>query len=129
MERQNQKGITLIGFIFTAIVICVFGVLAMRITPVYIKHYEVLHAAKALRSLPKDDLQGPPGQVKYLLHSKLMNQLYVNMIHEVKRKNVNISYKRKKYVININYQTERPLIYNIRLLFDFKSSIEVPISD
>ena len=126
--RQGNRGITLISFIFFAVALCALGVLAMRITPVYIKHYEVLHAAKALRALPADDLKGPPGQVKYMLRSKLMNQLYVNMIHEVKAKDIKVIYKRKKYLIKIKYQTERPLIYNMRLLFDFDSEIEVPIS-
>lgn len=129
MEKTLKKsqGVTLTGFIFFAFAVCLLGVFFMRVTPVYIQHYQVLHAAKSLKELPKDDLSGPPTQVRQLLYSKLLNQLYVNMIETVKAKNINVLYKRDKYIITIKYQEERPLFYNIHLKFYFDSQVEVPI--
>ncbi len=127
MRLRSSRGITLTGFIVFALVTCLVGVFLMRVTPVYIQHYQVMHAAKALKDLPEADLNAPPVQVRQLLYSKLLNQLYVNMIEDVNTKNIKIHYKRKKYLIIIKYQVERPLFYNIHLKFYFDSTVEVPI--
>lgn len=122
---KKQAGVTLIGFIFFAIAICVLGLLAMRIAPVYINHYRVVHAAKSLRSLPKSVLSQSPIMVASTLRNKLTSQLYVNGIKSVKAKNIKIKYKSNKYSVMVNYEVKKPLFYNMTLLFDFNTKVDI----
>lgn len=124
---EKQSGVTLIGFIFFAVCICVLGLLAMRVLPVYIKHYYVIHAAQALRDLPKEELNQEPMIVAEYLRTKLVSQLYLNEIRFLKPKNIKIQRDRKVYTIQIQYEVKQHLIYNVTLLFDFDTTVEVPI--
>ena len=122
---KKQQGITLSGFIGFAIIICVMGLMAMKIVPVYINHYRVSHALKSLQSLPKSELGQSPVMVAQYLRSKVASQLYVNNIRTVKSKDIKISYKRNKYTLSLSYEVRKPFFANMTLLFDFKTKVEV----
>jgi hypothetical protein len=124
---RKHNGVTLIGFIFFAVCICILGLLVLRIAPVYIKHYYVVHAAQSLRSLPKADLNREPIVVAQFLRTKLISQLYVNEIRHIKPKEIKIKRTRKSFDIEIKYEVRQPLVYNITLLFDFDTKVEVPV--
>lgn len=122
---RKQKGITLVGLILTVAVIIVLGVLAMRIAPVYIQHYTVTRSIKSLSTLRGDDVSVNPEFLK----QKLMNQLYINGVNDIKEKNVSVTAtdQENRYLVNIKYKVIRPLIGSMNLLFNFNESQEVNI--
>lgn len=125
---KKQSGVTLIGFVFFAICICVLGLLTMRVLPVYIKHYYVFHAANALRDLPKEDLNKEPMVVAQYLRTKVVSQLYLNEIRFIKPQDIKIRREKKAFTIQIQYEVKQHLIYNVTLLFDFDTKVEVPLA-
>lgn len=126
---KKHQGVTLIGFIFFAVCICILGLLVIRIAPVYIKHFNVVHAAQALRTLNKEELNKDPLLVADYLRARLTQQLYVNEIRYIKKKDVKIKRTKDAYVVDIQYEVKKHLIYNVTLLFDFKTKVEVPLAD
>lgn len=126
---KKQSGVTLIGFVFFAVCICVLGLLVLRIVPVYIKHYYVVHAAQSLRELPKDELDHDPMLVSQYLRTKLRLQLYTNEVRFIKPKQIKIRRERKAFTVQIKYEVRQHLVYNVTLLFDFDTKVEVPLAN
>ncbi|MGQ3888965.1 DUF4845 domain-containing protein [Legionella sp. CNM-1927-20] len=121
---NKQKGITLIGFLLTAIAIVLIGILVMRIVPVYIQNYEVKSSIKALGNI-KDDEPVDAGTLK----QKLMNQLYINGINDIPAENISVTPtdQENRYLVTVKYDVIRPVISNIKLLFNFNESQEVTV--
>jgi len=125
MKVYKQRGITLAGFLGFGFLIAVFGLLLMRVAPVYIQHYTVIQSAKALRSLPAQQLLGAPAVVRMQLKDKLTSQLHINGIDHVKSKNIQVKPIKNAYRISIVYDVKVPLVSNIELLFHFNSIVKV----
>lgn len=65
--HKRPKGITLIGFVMAAALFCVFGLIGLKVIPVYINHYSVISSIKHLRTLDKGPLnQSPAAAIAYL---------------------------------------------------------------
>ena len=125
MKLTKQYGITLAGFLGFAFLVCVLGLLVMRIAPVYMQHYTVVRSAKALRQLPNEQLSGAPAVVRLHLLDKLNRQLHINGIDYIKPKNIQIKIIKNGYRIRIKYDVKVALISNIELLFHFNSIVKV----
>lgn len=118
---------TLIGMLFTVIVIIFLGILIMRIFPVYIQHYTVSRSIEAMKKIPESDFSAEPSVNAILLKKKLMNQLYVNGV-DIPEKQVAVKpTKPGIYLITVKYQVVKPVVGNMSLLFKFDNAAEVKI--
>jgi Domain of unknown function (DUF4845) len=125
MSVKTQKGMTLIGMLMSAICVIFIGVVVMKIVPVYIQHYSVVSSVKALDTLPKEDLTGPPASTVIFLRKKLSNQLYINGIEDVTKDHVKISPGRNGFEVSVKYNVKRHLFSNLYLYFEFDDSVKV----
>lgn len=123
----KQKGITFIGFIFAAALVVCFGIVGMKVIPVYINHFSVIKSMKDLDTLPKAELQSSPQQGKAFLKEYLSRKLYINEIRFISKRDMKIKRKRKVYIVTVPYTVEKELISNIFLVFKFEPSYEVSI--
>lgn len=125
---RRQGGMTLIGMVLTMAVVVIAGIVVMRAVPVYIRFYEVKSSVRALNTLPTTEFTTDPSSNAHYLRTKLMNQLYVNSIESITPEQINIIPDgTNAFKITIKYQEIRPLIANIRLLFDFSLAEKVII--
>lgn len=127
---QQQKGMTLIGMVLTLTIVILAGIMLMRIVPVYLNHYSVTKSIDALAHIPKEDLSADPTATARLLKTRLMNQFYVNGIYDIKAKQVTLLPDRKKpgiYDVSLAYKVTKPLVGNIRLLFEFDVKKEISL--
>lgn len=123
---RKMKGLTFIGMLLVMTVVIVFGLLLMRIIPVYIQHYEIVHSLKSLNSLPKDQFENDPTSSAIVLKRMLQKQFEVNSINDINDENISIIPQNENTVkVTIKYQAVRPFISNISLLFNFEDSQEV----
>lgn len=123
---RKTKGLTFIGMLLVMTVVIVFGLLLMRIIPVYIQHYEIVHSLKSLNSLPKDQFENDPTSSAIVLKRMLQKQFEVNSINDINDENISIIPQNENTVkVTIKYQAVRPFISNISLLFNFEDSQEV----
>lgn len=126
---RKQQGITLIGMLLTMAVVVIAGIVVMRVVPVYLEHYAVVTSLASLNKLPPTEFSLDPASNANILRSKLINQLYVNSIESIKPEEIKIIPNGEgKFSISVKYEVTRPLVGNIRLLFDFQASQEVNVS-
>lgn len=123
---QKQKGMTLIGMLFTVVVVVMAGIVVMRIIPVYLQHYSIVQSIKALSSTPISTLTGDPLSDVGVLRRSLTKRLDINGVEDLKEDQLSITPSgTNKFTVKLKYQVIRPLVYNMSLLFDFNETQEV----
>ena len=123
----KQKGLTFIGFIFSAAFVVFFGIITMKVIPVYVNYFSIIKSMKDLDFLPKSELQATPDEGIAYLKEYLSRKLYISEIRFISKSDMKIKRKRKFYVISVPYTVEKQLFGNIFLVFKFKPSHEVSI--
>ena len=127
MKKNN--GMTLIGMLFTTILVCMAALVVMKVAPVYLKYYEVLSSLSSLSKIPKTDFTSDAALDAKALNSKFFNELYVNGIQDITQDQITIQPNPNGiFVISVTYQVITPLMYNVSLLFNFSASQEVKTS-
>ena len=125
---QQQKGFTLIGLLIVAVLLILGGILVMRIIPVYVENYEIIHSINALNNLGKENFTADPNNNIIVLHQKLDNQLSLNGIADIKPEQITIQEQRENnYLVMVKYTVIKPLFKNVSLLFNFNETEEVTI--
>ncbi|HAT8211072.1 TPA: DUF4845 domain-containing protein, partial [Legionella pneumophila] len=81
---RKQQGMTLIGMLFTAVVVVMAGIFVMRVVPVYIQHYSILHSVKSLNSMSVSSLSGDPLTDVATLRESVTKRLDINGIEDLK---------------------------------------------
>lgn len=130
--RQKQCGLTLWGLLGVLIMVGILGLLTMRLVPVYLAHFEVVHSAENLNLLTKTEpgIWENPSVGRVLLQQKFMNQLYVNGVeHLIKPQNVAIRYEKGFFLLTVSYDTTVPFVGNIDLLIHFRDEVKVNRSE
>ncbi|HEO8155467.1 TPA: DUF4845 domain-containing protein [Legionella pneumophila] len=122
---RKQQGMTLIGMLFTAVVVMA-GIFVMRVVPVYIQHYSILHSVKSLNSMSVSSLSGDPLTDVATLRESVTKRLDINGIEDLKPGQLVITPSGpNKFKIKLKYQVIKPLVYNMSLLFNFEDNFEV----
>ncbi|MDX1837328.1 DUF4845 domain-containing protein [Legionella taurinensis] len=125
---RNQQGLTLIGMLFTVIVVCIAGLVIMRVVPVYIQHFEVKRSISALENIEAAEFSTDTAANAMVLRKRLANQFTINGLDDIKLDEVNIVPDGQgNFNINVKYTVVRPLFYNISLMFNFDETKEVNI--
>lgn len=124
---QKSKGLTFIGMLFTMAAVIILGILALRITPVYLQHYAVVRALDALATSPSTELTGDIAANEVLIKRSLLKQFEIDNVDGITEANISISPPSNDHqTVTIDYQVTRPFIGNMSLLFKFNNSKEVP---
>lgn len=125
---NKQKGMTVIGMLFTAAVVVILAVIIMRIVPVYIQHFSIVDSIKSLSETPESSLSGDPALDTLELRKSLDKRLDINGVEDLQPNQISIVPSGpKKYKVKLKYQVIRPLVYNMKLLFDFDDIYEVTV--
>ena len=125
---QKHSGMTLVGMLLTMAAVILSGIVIMRIVPVYLEHYELLSSMKSLNKLPPTEFSTDAAANAAILRSKLLSQLYVNSIESIAPEQIVVTPEEEgNFKISVKYEVIRPLVANIRLLFDFQASQEVKV--
>ncbi len=125
---KKTQGVTFIGMMLIIACLVILGLLAMRVTPVYLKHYSVTHALKSIQNSNSQALSSEPASNATLIKSNLLKQFEIDDIPEITESNITVKpIENQKMLVNIHYQVVRPFLGNISLLFDFNNSQEVTV--
>lgn len=119
---SQQRGMTGIGWLLMIAVIIFVVLIAIKILPVYIDHFNVSSVLSSLENEPGiSTMTG--GEVTNML----MKRLDINIVKDVTRDDIYISQQNQVRLIEIEYQVQRKLVGNIDVLIHFNDKIEVPI--
>lgn len=129
---RQDKGMTTLGFIGTLAMVAFFGMIAMRLTPIYIRYFNI---RQSLYAIQKQDYWGEEGttsdfEVKTEIRKAFTRYLDVNTIRNVEAKDLEI--KRvmgKGFEVSLSYDEQTPLFFNIELLVHFDKTIMISRTD
>lgn len=125
---RKQQGLTLIGMLLTVIMICITGLVIMRVVPVYIQNFEVKRSITALENIDAAEFGTDTAANAMVLRKRLANQFTINSLDDIKLDEVTIvPDEQGNFRVSIKYTVIKPLFYNISLLFNFEESKEVNI--
>jgi hypothetical protein len=117
---SRQKGLTLIGFLWTLFLIGFFALLVLKIGPVYLEHYKV---SSSLESLKKDNDVAFKSREEIL--SLLQKRWEINMVERVTAKDVKITKQGSYLRVEIAYDVAEHLFGNVDALLHFNDILEV----
>lgn len=117
INRQQQRGITMIGMLFVGIIIVFAALLAMKLIPAYT---EFLTIQKILKDMGSEI--GSKGMSNTEIRERFDKRAEVDNIKTVKSSDLNISHAGGRTVVSVEYSFQTELIGNVSLLVDFSAS-------
>ncbi|WP_298624110.1 DUF4845 domain-containing protein [uncultured Legionella sp.] len=123
---RKQQGMTLIGMLFSVVVVVFAAVVVMKIIPIYLQHYSVVQSIKGLNATPFADMTGDSYADAMTLRKSLGKRLDINGVEDLKNEQLSISPSgTNAFKVKLKYQVIRPLVYNISIMIDFDDTYEV----
>jgi hypothetical protein len=119
--KRNQKGITLLSFLFVLALVGFFGFLFMRLFPVYSEYFSAVNDIKAVTQAAGADKQALP-QLKDSLYRRFQIS-YVDSVNL--DKHIKLRTEKDGKVLDLNYEVRKPLMYNLDFVAKFERSFPV----
>ncbi len=110
----NQRGLSLLGFIFVLILILFTVYIGIKLVPIYLNHFSVVSDMKAVAGEP-GSANLPPNTIR----RNLMTRLQVSYVDHVRPENIVVERTSPPQLV-IEYQVEEHLIGNIDVVVKFK---------
>lgn len=117
MKIQQQKGLTLIGFIFVLAIALSISFVGMKIVPIYIDNYSVLRTMKEVASE-----KGAARRTPYQIRIKLFTLLNINAIDHIKESDVKIL-RSSVMKLSVKYEVREPIFGNLDVVVRFNESV------
>ncbi len=115
-ERERQRGLSMIGFLFVAVVVVVCIMIVFRVAPAYIEYYsvtkaleEALYNAKDLNSTAE-------------IRSAFQRKADAGYIESVTGKDIDIVKSKNEVTASASWTRKLPLVANASLLLDFEAT-------
>ncbi|MFP5417998.1 MAG: DUF4845 domain-containing protein [Gammaproteobacteria bacterium] len=115
--HARQRGLSMIGFLFVAVVLVFFAMLAMKLVPAYIEFASVKKVLSAMNQ--EGDLKSK-GNAE--IRSDFMKRANVSYVTVVKPEDLTIDRRGGVPVITVEYAFRTSLFGNLSLIADFKAS-------
>ncbi len=116
--REQQKGITLLGFMIVLVIAGFFAFLAMRFIPVYMEYHTVKSAVNA------EAEESKPASVN-AMRLGIMRRLSTDIADSVKPEHFTLVQDGRNTSIRVYYEVRRPLAYNVEFIATFDHSAPI----
>jgi hypothetical protein len=114
---SRQRGLTLFGFLFTAVVLILLAMLAMKAVPAYIEFFSI---KKILNSMGQEsDLKSKSNAE---LRSDFLRRASVDYVDGKRAEDLLIERKAGVPTLSVDYEFRTPLAGNVSLVIEFKAS-------
>jgi hypothetical protein len=115
--RARQHGLTMIGFLFVAMLVVMAAMVAMKVVPAYIEFFSV---KKMLVSMGQEaDFRNKSnGDIRAAFARKLA----IDYVSVVKPEDLMIDRSTGTPVVAVEYEFRTPLVGNVSLVIDFSAS-------
>ena len=116
-ERQTQRWLSMIGFIFVTVVVVICVMLGFRVTPAYIEYYSVTKALERALNETKD--------LNSAVEIRKSFQRFADAgyIESVNGKDIEIVKNKNEITASASWSRKLPLVANASLLLDFDASV------
>jgi hypothetical protein len=114
-ERARERGLSMIGFLFVAVVAVVCVMIGFRVTPAYIEYYSVEKALQ--RALNETRDLNSPIEIRKSFQ-RFADSGYIESVTE---KDVEIVKNKNEITASASWTRKLPLVGNASLLLDFEA--------
>ena len=115
-SKRAQRGLSMIGFLFVAVVLIAIAIIGFRIVPSYIEYYTIQSAvSKSLRDAPDPT---PP-----VVRRSFDKYIAADYIDSVVASDLNVTKDGNAITANVAWEKRLHLIGNVSLLLDFDVSV------
>ena len=120
LNTKRQNGLTFISILVILIVIGFFGLLILKIGPIYLENMKVKDSLASLKADP-----ALTSYSKAKLRDLVDKRLEVNMVDDVSAEDITVIRKPGYVSIEIDYEVTENIFGNLDVLVYFNDSIEV----
>ena len=114
--RRGERGLTILGFLFVAVVVVTVALVGFRVMPAYVEYFAV---KKALEQALDDAPTGNVQEVRRAFDRKLG----AGYIESVRPSDVQVSRDGNKLVASASWQRILPMVANASILLDFDVAV------
>lgn len=115
--QSRQRGLTMFGFLFVAVLLILVAMLAMKLVPAYIEFYTLKEIIATMGH--ETDIRGKSNQEIRNDFSARANTSYVTVVN---KDDLVITRENGVPVISVEYEYRTKLVGNISLVVDFSAS-------
>jgi Tfp pilus assembly protein PilE len=112
---RNERGLTIIGFVFVAVVVVIFALVGFRVLPAYVEYFQV---QKALQGSLEDSETANLAEVR----RNFDRRISASYVDSVRPTDVTVSRQGNQIVASIVWQRILPMIGNASILLDFDAT-------
>ena len=112
---RSQRGITILGFLFVAVVVVIFALVGFRVMPAYIEYFAV---QKALQQALDDAPDGNVAEVRRAFDRKVS----AGYIESVQPRDIQVTRQSNQITAAVSWQRVLPMVGNASILLDFDAS-------
>jgi hypothetical protein len=121
MMRNNQRGMTAIGFILVLAVLGLISFGVLQMVPVYLESMKIVQVLKQT----KTDLDGQNADIDEIRNS-IAKRVNIEGLYDVNpRKDFTIKRTGNGYAVGMAYERRRAYVANVYLLAVFDHSVEI----
>lgn len=115
--KSSQRGLSMFGFLFVAVVLVFVAMLAMKVVPAYIEFFSV---KKILNAMGQE--AGLAQKSNAEIRSDFSKRASVDYVTAVKPEDLTIERHGPVPTISVAYEFRTPLVGNVSLVIDFSAS-------
>jgi len=117
--NHQQRGITLMGFLFVAIIGAFFAFMAMKLMPVYSEFFSVKSSMDALakENVGEEDITS--------IQKKLQRKFDIDYVDTVPATQAKIVPGSGGKKLNMNYEVRTAFVYNVDFVVKFDYSVDL----
>lgn len=116
-SRRGQRGLSMIGFLFVAVVIIVVAIVGFRMVPSYVEYYSIQSAVeKSLRDAPDPTAAVVKKSFEKYVAADYIDSVTASDLTVVKEGNV--------VTASVAWQKQLHMVGNVSLLLDFDVSAQ-----
>jgi hypothetical protein len=118
---KNQRGITLIGWLFLLVPLAVCAYAGIRVAPIYLNYMKV---SRALEQVAQE-YEAQESVSMMLIRNSLEKRLDIESVTYPTAKDVGVRRDGKGWVLEAKYEDVAPLFSNVSLLLAFDKSVPI----
>lgn len=116
---NRQRGMSMPGFIFTAMLLVLASIFGMKLIPSYMQYAAINNVFAAIAADP--DMQKAPARD---IRASFSKRASIDDIKAIKAEDIDVVSDGGKPVLTAAYAVKIPLVANISLIIDFSCSSE-----
>ena len=117
--KRSQRGLTILGFLFVAVVVVAVALVGFRVFPAYVEYYSV---KKALEQSVEESPTGNIAEIRRAFDRKLS----ASYIESIRPTDIQVSREGNKLVASVSWQRVLHMIGNASILLEFDAAASPP---